>query len=63
MTLYTDIPLKIPPWPQIEGLSVQEVIEQFPIGDYLDFEVESDQFERGEKENAIQSSTLLKFTA
>ena len=38
------------------------MIEQFPIGDYLDFEVESDQSERGEEENAIQSSTLIKFT-
>ena len=62
MTLYIDIPLYIPAWPKIEGLSAQEVIKQFPIGDYLDFEVESDQFENGEREIEIESSTLVKFT-
>ena len=62
MTIYADIPLKIPPWPKIEGLSVQEVIKQFPISDYLDFVVESDLFEKGQIEIAIESSTLVTFT-
>ena len=42
LTLYVNEPLKIPVWPSKNGLTEQEVIEQYPIQHYLRLDVFSD---------------------
>ena len=63
MTIYIDEPLKVPIWPTKELMTEQEVIEEFPLKDYMRLEVISEVFEAGEKEIAIQSYNLIHYSS
>jgi len=44
-------------------MTEQEVIEEFPLKDYMRLEVISEVFEAGEKEIAIQSYNLIHYSS